>query len=61
MVLVVVLVVVLSVLLLLFFFAFEPSLSQPDIGMEFLNSPSAPQSRHLPMLVGPLGLSIIHR
>ena len=47
--------------MLAFFLAFEPDRSHPVIGMEFLNSPFAPQTMHLPMLVCPFVLSIIHR
>lgn len=47
--------------LLEFFLALELARSQPEMGMEFLNSPFAPQIMHVPMLVGPFGLSIIHR
>ena len=35
-----------------------PSRSHPDPWMEFLNSRIAPQTLHLPLLVGPLGCSI---
>ena len=35
------------------------SLSQPDPGIEFLNSDVSPHKVHFPLLVGPFGLSII--
>ena len=37
------------------------SRSQPEPGMEFLNSDCSPQCRQVPTLVGPLGLSIIQK
>ena len=37
------------------------SRSQPEPGMEFLNSDCAPQFRQVPTLVGPFGLSIIQK
>ena len=40
--------------------ACPPDLSQPDMGMEFLNSLCSPQFMHTPRLVGPFGLSISH-
>ena len=39
----------------------DPDLSHPDTGMEFLNSPTSPHRVHTPWLVGPLGLSINQR
>ena len=47
--------------MLAFFLALDPERSHPVTGMEFLNTPCAPQSMHLPLLVGPFGLSIIQR
>jgi len=40
--------------------ACPPDLSQPDMGIEFLNSLFSPQFMQTPLLVGPLGLSISH-
>lgn len=42
------------------FRAWDPDLSQPDIGIEFLNWLFLPQAKQTPSLVGPFGLSISH-